>query len=62
MKKQKALNAKKQTKAKAVEKTNRVDDPEIRLCNRCAFEWVDTGNYTCPECGSMDTFSKFGRD
>lgn len=28
---------------------------ETRHCNDCGEEWTDTGDETCPECGSNDT-------
>ena len=29
---------------------------ETRKCNVCGEEWVDTGDFECPFCGSSDTF------
>ncbi len=31
-------------------------EPEKRRCNECGEEWLDTGAYECPFCGSDDTF------
>lgn len=31
------------------------DTTEIRKCDICGEEWVDTGDDTCPYCGSMST-------
>jgi hypothetical protein len=31
------------------------DYDEIRVCNACGEEWLDSGGYQCLFCGSEDT-------
>ena len=31
------------------------DGHEYRKCNVCGEIWIDTGDYACPFCGSMET-------